>query len=106
MFNLKIKGGVLANFNQDNNFDISRATSSHSKFRFKKPKDLKGEFKSLAPISLDYLVSLGTEFNLKDHFSLAIEPTIIGEISSSHIDRFIESSKFSAGLNMSLVYNF
>ncbi|MCR9287054.1 MAG: hypothetical protein NXI23_06640 [Bacteroidetes bacterium] len=104
--NMKIKSGVLANILLSDEFIVEKASSSHSKFRFNQPNDSKGSLQSLVPVSFDFLVSVGAEYDLDDKLSFVFEPTLMGAISPIHIDHFIHSSKFSVGVNASLMYNF
>lgn len=105
-FNWILKGGTLFNFRLNNTLEVTDAVSSHSKFEFRDLHNVRAEYESLAPVSLDFIASVGMEYHLTNRTSLNLEPILITELTPSHIDTFIDSSKFSFGLNTALVYNF
>jgi opacity protein-like surface antigen len=100
------KAGMVLNFLLDSDFSIDKITSQNNRFRFDRQKPQKGSPADLQSMSASYMVGLGLEYNLSKSLSLRMEPTVMGSLTSLHNNPFIESSEFSAGLNMGVMYSF
>jgi len=100
------KAGMVLNFLLDSDFSIDEIASQNNRFRFDRQKPQKGSPADLQSLSASYMVGLGLEYQLTKSLSLRAEPTLMGSLTSLHNNRFIESSEFSAGLNMGVMYSF
>lgn len=100
------KAGVLLNFMKDNEFRIDQVKSLTTRFEFKEKERNAGSPKNLQSVTVDYLAGVGLEYSLSNAFSLRLEPTIIGSMTSKHNNPRIQSSEFSAGIHAGVMYNF
>lgn len=100
------KAGVLLNFMKENEFRIDQVKSLTTRFEFKEKERNSGSPANLQSVTVDYLAGVGLEYSLSNAFSLRLEPTIIGSLTSRHNNPRIQSSEFSAGINAGVMYNF
>ncbi len=100
------KAGIFLNFLLESDFSIDDIASKNDRFRFDRQKPQRGLPSDLQSLSASYMAGLGLEYQLTKSLSLRAEPTVMGSLTSLHNNRFIESSEFSAGLNMGVMYSF
>jgi hypothetical protein len=100
------KAGVLLNFIKDNEFNIDQVKSLTTRFEFKEKERNSGSPANIQTVTVDYLAGVGLEYKLSNAFSLRLEPSIIGSLTSRHNNPRIQSSEFSAGMNAGVMYNF
>ena len=100
------KGGIMFNFLLDNDFTIGPINSFNPKFEFRRNQNQIGSPSNLQSVSADFIAGLGLEYRLTKGMSLRLEPTVIGSLTSLHNNPRIESSEFSAGLNIGMIYSF
>jgi hypothetical protein len=101
-----VKAGAAINFLLENQFEISERSSLNAHFRFSQGAPASNSRQSLRSISLDYLASLGLEYHFAKSWSLNLEPTFMGNLTSDHNDKFIQSSTYMAGVSGGLSYHF
>ncbi len=101
-----LKGGILLNFLKEHDFSVGQIRSRNDKFDFSKREGQKGSPANLQSVTVDYMVGLGLEYDLSKRLSLRLEPTILGSLASRSSNPFVQSSEFSAGLNIGVMYNF
>ncbi|MEZ4960347.1 MAG: outer membrane beta-barrel protein [Saprospiraceae bacterium] len=105
-FRLYIRGGMVANFLQSNNFAINDVRSDNPNLRFDGKQQPGGTPQNLQTLSLDYLAGIGMDVALTKHLKLRLEPALSGSLTSSHNNPFIKSSQFSMGVNAGAMYVF
>jgi hypothetical protein len=101
------KAGLIFNFLLDSDFSLDRIERPQdSKFQFDRRGSRHGSANDLQTLTASYMASLGLEYQLSKSLSLRAEPTVMGSLTSLHNNPFIESSEFSAGLNVGVMYSF
>jgi hypothetical protein len=101
------KAGLIFNFLLDSDFSLDRIERPQdSKFQFDRRGSRHGSPTDLQTLTASYMASLGLEYQLSKSLSLRAEPTVMGSLTSLHNNPFIESSEFSAGLNVGMMYSF
>ncbi|MCC6726910.1 MAG: hypothetical protein IT258_20575 [Saprospiraceae bacterium] len=100
------KAGLVFNILLDKDFNIQDIDSQNNQFRFDRQKPQHGSPADLQNLTASYMAGIGLEYQLTKSLSLRAEPTVMGSISGLHNNPFIESSEFSAGLNVGMMYSF
>ncbi len=101
------KAGLVFNFLLDSGFEVQDIDApQNSRFRFDRRKPQRGAPSDLQTLTASYMAGLGLEYQLSKSLSLRAEPTVMGSLTSLHNNPFIESSEFSAGLNVGVMYGF
>lgn len=101
-----VQAGFMLNFLQSSEFCVDSINSLNPRFEFKRKEQQPGRPDNLQSVSVDYLASVGLEYQFSKSLSLRLTPTIVGSLTSRHNNPYIQSSELSAGLDMGVRYSF
>jgi|GEM_PF-2761738 len=101
-----VQAGFMLNFLQSSEFCVDSIKSLNPRFEFKRKEQQPGRPDNLQSVSVDYLASVGLEYQFSKSLSLRLTPTVVGSLTSRHNNPYIQSSELSAGLDMGVRYSF
>jgi len=104
--NLNLKAGLMGNFLSSSSFEVTDVSFLNAHFRSGNSMRPRGTGPVLKDASFDLMVAAGLEYGLGNGWSASVSPSILKSSGSRHADRYIQSTSFSAGLDVGLNYSF
>ncbi len=102
----ELKAGFMANFLTKNDFKITKVSFLDTRFRGSNTVRPRGHGPNLKSTTFDLMAAAGLEYKIGNGWSASLSPTLLKSSSNRHLDRYIQSSSFSVGIDVGVGFKF
>ncbi len=102
----ELKAGFMANFLTKNDFEITKVSFLDARFRGSNTVRPRGRGPNLKSTTFDLMVAVGLEYELGNGWSASLSPTLLKSAGNAHLDRYIQSTSVSTGIDVGVGYRF